>query len=332
MKNRYVGSHRWWLAAAATSLMVSGCSGVQGGAAQEDAANFPSRAVELTVPYNPGGALDLVGRALAAGMEDPLGQPVIVVNKPGGGGVIGAREVLNGPADGYAEVLLNKSQFTISPLVESGSDVLQLDQMKFLAGLTVEEYALVVQADSPYQTLQDLTESAEPITFSHSGNGSGTHYALEVLFKEAGTQATGIPFDGANPSVTALLGGQVTASGGTIAEVMPQIKAGKLRPLATFSETRSEFLPDVSSAREAGYDIVLDQRRIVAAPSGVSDEVAAALITAINTAEETPAYVEFLEANYISQWNADPEETREHLEEDAAAVRKKTEELGVKLQ
>ncbi|GER23293.1 ABC transporter substrate-binding protein [Zafaria cholistanensis] len=324
------GSRRGLAAAAgvAALLALTGCGGVQGGDKAEDPSKYPSRAIELTVPYDPGGSTDLIARALAQGLDEPLGEPVVVANKPGGGGVLGAREVLGTSGNGYSIVTLSQSQFSISPLVESDSNLLDLEEMRVLAGLTTEEYALVVPADSPYASLQDLL-TADKVSFSHSGVGTGTHYALEVLFKDAEVQANGVPFDGSNPSLTALLGGQVDVSAGNIAEVMPQIKAGKIKPLATFSAERSEFLPDVPTATEAGYDIVLDQRRFIAAPAGLSDEVADKLQTAIGEAESQQAYKDFLEKNYIAYWGADPEATKQQLKEATEAIATKTQELGI---
>lgn len=315
--------------AVALALPLSACSGVQGGDAADASGDFPSRAVELTVPYNPGGSSDLIARAIAQDIQPTLGQPMVVVNKPGGGGVVGAREALGAAPNGYSIAELSKSQFTISPLVESEGNFLDLEEMRIIAGLTTEEYALVVNADSDFETLEDLLETDEKVTFGHSGVGTGTHYSLEVLFREAGVDANDVPFDGSSPSITALMGNQVDVSAGNIAEVMSQIESGALRPLATFSAERSEFLPDVPTAAESGYDIVLDQRRIIAAPLDTSDEIAQVLEDAIGSVEETDSYQSFLEDNYIAFWGADPTETKEHLIEDRDATKAKTEDLGI---
>lgn len=329
-QNIRVGSRRGLVAVVgvAALLAASGCAGVQGGNSAEDSGEFPSRAVALTVPYNPGGSSDLIARALAQGLDKPLGQPVVVENKPGGGGVVGAREVLNASGNGYSIVELSQSQFSISPLVESENNLLDLEDMRLIAGLTTEEYALVVPVDSPYDSLEDLLQ-ADKVTFSHSGVGTGTHYALEVLFEEAGVNGNGVPFDGSSPSLTALIGGQVEVSAGNIAEVMPQIKGGKLKALATFSAERSEFLPEVPTATESGYDIVLDQRRVIAAPAAMSDEVAGILEEAIDQAEEQQDYQDFLKDNYIAYWGADADATKEQLLAASDEIAAKTKKLGI---
>ena len=310
-------------------ISVSACSGVQGGDAAEAEGKFPSRAVELTVPYDAGGSSDLIARALAQDIQAELGQPMVVVNKPGGGGVVGARDALGAAPNGYSIAELSKSQFTISPLVESEDNVLDLNQLRIVAGLTTEEYALVVNADSEYETLDDLLKTDKKLTFGHSGVGTGTHFAQEVLFSSAGIEANDVPFDGSSPSITALLGDQVDVSAGNIAEVMSQIEAGKLRPLATFSAERSEFLPDVPTAEEAGYDIVLDQRRFIAAPADTPDEIVNALDDSFDAIEESQEYKEFLDDNYIAFWGADAEETKQHLEDERAAIETATKDLGI---
>jgi tripartite-type tricarboxylate transporter receptor subunit TctC len=308
---------------------MAGCGGVQGVSSGAGLKDFPSRSVELTVPYAPGGSTDLISRSLADSLKETLGQSVVVLNKPGGGGVVGARQALGSSADGHSLVTLSKSQFTVSPLIDAEENRLDLEQLQLVSGLTTEEYALVVNVDSPYQSLKDLLASGTDLKFGFSGVGTGTHYLQEVLFKQAGVNATGVPFDGSSAAITALLGNHVNVGGGNIAEVMSQVKAGKLRPLAVFSPERSKFLPEVPTAKELGYDLVLDQRRIIAAPKDVPEDVVKTLAEAIHKAEESKEYQDFLAANYVAYWGANASDTKAHLEQERKVLADKTQELQI---
>ncbi|MEV0806638.1 tripartite tricarboxylate transporter substrate binding protein [Micromonospora sp. NPDC050200] len=313
--------------AALAVLPVAACNGVQGG---KDAAgsDYPSRAVQFTVPFSPGGSGDLISRAVAKAAEKPLGQSVVVTNKPGANGAVGGKEVLASTPDGYNIALLVKSLFAITPLAVKDPTAIQPDKMKIITTLTQEDYVLVVNAASPYKTLDDLLK-APSVRYATTGVGTGAQLSQALLFKAANVKATDVPFDGGAPATTALLGKQVEALSGSLAETMPQIKAGKLRPLAIFSEKRSAFLPDVPTAQEKGFDVVVDQRRFIVAPPGLPDAVATKLTDAFAEARKDAAYDTFLTDNYMERWEVSDQEARQHLTDAAKEYADLTSKFGL---
>jgi tripartite-type tricarboxylate transporter receptor subunit TctC len=314
-------SGRKLVAAVAALVLSAGCAGVQGG---KDAA-YPARAVQFTVPFPPGGSTDLIGRAVARAAEKPIGQPLPVTNKPGANGAIGGKEVLATPPDGYNVALLVKSLFAITPLAVEDPTAIQLDKLAIVSTLTSEDYVLVVNANSSYKSLEDLLK-APSVRYATTGVGTGAQLSQALLFKASGVHATDVPFDGGAPAVSALLGEQVDALAGSLAESMQHIKAGKLRPLAVFAAQRSEFLPDVPTVKEKGYDVVVDQRRFLVAPTGLPEAVAKKLADGFAEARKDAAYGKFLEDNFIERWEVSEQEARDHLkaaaEEYAALTRK----------
>jgi tripartite-type tricarboxylate transporter receptor subunit TctC len=224
------------------------------------------------VPFPPGGSTDLIGRAVAQAIEAPLGQTMVVVNREGAAGAVGTREVAGDRADGYRLVFPPSSLFTITPQTVQDPDTISLDDLTIITGLTVENIVLIANTDSPYQTLDDLLEagrSGQTINYGHSGVGIGTYLAQRVFFAQAGINATDVPFDGGGPSVTALVGNQVDIGASQIAESIEQVEAGELRHLGIFTPERNEFLPDVPTMREQGFDIEVDQVRFIAGPPGL---------------------------------------------------------------
>jgi tripartite-type tricarboxylate transporter receptor subunit TctC len=275
--------------------------------------DYPSKPIELTAPSSPGGSTDLISRALAKSAEEPFGQSVVVVNRDGANGAVGGKEVLSSEPDGYKMVLLPQSLFAISPLIEDDADAIDLADMQYLAGVSIEDYVLSVPASSPVKTLDDLV-AQDSVTFGTTGAGTGSQLAQALLFATAEVEASDVPFDGGSELVTALLGDQVDVGANQIAEAASQIKAGKLRAIAVFSAERLESMPDVKTAKEQGYDIVVNQRRWLAAPKDVPEDVLTKMRESVASAMDDPAFATFLKDNYISRWNVEPDEVESEVE------------------
>ncbi|GAA1663829.1 tripartite tricarboxylate transporter substrate binding protein [Glycomyces endophyticus] len=315
--------------AATPVVALTACNGVQGGA-DAAAADFPTRAVDFWVPFDPGGSGDLVSRALAKAAEETLGESLPVTNKPGANGAVGLKELLAGDADGYTISLAVKSLFAITPLAVEDPDAVVIEDFRIITTLTNEAYVLVVHADSAYETLDDLL-AAPSVNYATTGVGTGSQLSAQLLFVGAGVDAIDVPFDGGASAVTALLGQEVDAVSASLAETMPQIEAGELRPIAVFSEERSPFLNDVPTAVEAGYDVVVDQRRFIVAPAAVDDEVAGVLSLAFEEAKESAEYGQFLQDNFMDRWEVDNLEAKTHLSEAAAQYAALAEDAGLQL-
>lgn len=237
------------LAASSIALVAALASG--GALAQA----FPTKPISLVVPFPPGGTTDVLARALAERLGPVLGQPVIVENKPGAGATIGADYVAKAKADGHV-LLVGAVHHTIASSVFKK---LPYDFQKDLAPITtiaLVPNVLVVNANTPAKSVNELVAllKAKPDQASYGSNGNGTaQHLIGTQFQGmTGTKAAHIPYKGSGPLATDLLGGQILMSFDTITPVLPHIKAGKLRPLAVTTASRSSALPEVPTLSEAG--------------------------------------------------------------------------------
>ena len=220
---------------------------------------FPSRPITLVAPFPPGGIADLTGRPLAAAMEKVLKNPVAVVNRQGAAGAVGMQSVAVSKPDGYT-LLVALSSISIIPEADKlfgRQPAYTVDQFAPIALLSADPTVLVVRTESPWKTAKEFIEDAKKrpgqIAFSSSGVYGTLHMAMELLSQAAGIKLRHVPFGGGGPAVTALLGGHVDALASGPAAVLPQIKAGKLRPLAGWGAERIGALPDVPTFKELGY-------------------------------------------------------------------------------
>jgi tripartite-type tricarboxylate transporter receptor subunit TctC len=246
---------RLLLSVLAVFALVAG-AGVQPAIAQEP---YPSRPISLVVPFPPGGVADLTARPVAAAMEKALKQPVGVVNKTGAAGAVGMQFVATSKPDGYT-LLLALSSISIIPEADKlfgRPPAFTVDQFAPVALISADPTILVVRAESPWKTAKEFIEDAKKrpnqISFSSSGIYGTLHMAMELLSHGAGIKLRHVPYGGAGPALTALLGGHVDALASGPSVVLPQIKAGKLRALAGWGDKRVAALPDLPTFKELGY-------------------------------------------------------------------------------
>lgn len=273
-----------------------------GGLAQ--AASWPERPITLLVPFPPGGSTDSVARALAPKLQERLGQTVLVDNKPGATGTIGAGLVKRAAPDGHTLLLASLGPFVIAPhLIKA----LPYDALKDLEPITVAVQApnvLVVPAASPLKSVADLVAATRKapgrMSFASSGNGSSDHLTLELFWQQSGSSGIHVPYKGGAPAIQDLLGGQVEASFQNVNAVLAHLQAGKLRALAVTGAQRSPVLPQVPTLAEAGVaGVEVQSWQAVAAPRGLPPEVKAQLHAALMAALQDPAIRQrFLEAGF----------------------------------
>jgi tripartite-type tricarboxylate transporter receptor subunit TctC len=240
------------------TLVLIALLGIPGGgvAAQEA---YPNRAITIVAPFPPGGVADLTARPVAAALEKILKTPVAVVNKTGAAGAVGMQYVATSKPDGYM-LLLALSSISIIPEADKlfgRPPAFTVDQFEPIALISADPTILVVRAESPWKTAQDFIEDArkrpDQVSYSSSGIYGTLHMAMELLQQAAGIKLRHVPFPGGGPAVTALLGGHVDALASGPSVVLPQIKAGKLRPLAGWGDQRIAALPEVPTFKELGY-------------------------------------------------------------------------------
>jgi tripartite-type tricarboxylate transporter receptor subunit TctC len=253
---------------------------------------FPTKEVSIIIPYAPGGATDLVFRALAASTQKHLGKAVVVINKAGGGGTVGVVEAQRAKPDGYTLVT------AITPLTILPHQVkttFTYRDFEPILNVVQDPVMFQVRAEAPWKTLQEFLDYAKKnpglITVGNSGAGGGVHLIALAFEKAAGVKLNHIPFAGGGPSVTALLGGHINAVSVSPPEGIPQVKAGKLRIMALFSERRMSDFPNVPTVREQGVDFALGQWRGLAAPKGTPPEAIRILHDAFKKGMEDPAFI-----------------------------------------
>ena len=256
------------------------------------AAEFPTKEVQIIIPYAAGGATDLVFRALAASTSKYLGKAVVVVNKPGGAGAVGVTEAMQARPDGYTLVTAI-TPLTILP--HQTKTAFTYRDFEPILNVVQDPAMLQVRADSPWKTLREFLDYAKKnpgmITVGNSGAGGGVHLIALAFEKAAGVTFNHIPFAGGGPSVTALLGGHIHAVSVSPPEGIPHVKAGKLRIIALFSEKRMADFPDVPTVREQGVNFTMGQWRGLAAPKGTPPDVSKKLHDAFKQGMADPAFV-----------------------------------------
>jgi tripartite-type tricarboxylate transporter receptor subunit TctC len=219
---------------------------------------YPSKPITMIVPFPPGGVADAVARPLAEALGRELKQTVVIENRGGAGGALGIGQAARAPADGYT-LLLSLSSISMLPEADrllERRPAYQIDQFRPIARVTADPTVLVVRAEAPWKTLEDFLAEAKSkpkhFNYGSSGNYGTMHVPMAQLEKAAGIQMTHIPYTGAGPAVTALLGGQVDVLASGPASVVQHIRAGKLRALAHWGDKPLASLPGVPSLRERG--------------------------------------------------------------------------------
>ena len=258
---------------------------------------YPSRPITIVAPFPPGGVADLTARPVAAALERVLKNPVGVVNKTGAAGAVGMQYVATSKPDGYT-LLLALSSISIIPEADKlfgRQPAFTVDQFAPLALISADPTILVVPADKPWKTAKDFIEDAKKrpgqISFSSSGVYGTLHMAMELLSHAAGIKLRHVPYAGAGPALTAILGGHVDALASGPAVVLPHIKSGKLRPLAGWGDRRVAALPEVPTFKELGYaDAEFYIWAGVFAPKGTPEAALAKLRQALRQAVEDPEF------------------------------------------
>ncbi len=325
------------LAAGVSATLVAGCTSAAqpGGAPQPGApaANFPTKPIEMIVPYPPGGATDVLCRTLADAMGEPIGQKVLVVNKAGAGGVTGSAEVAKARADGhtilcsangvYLQTALRKVPFTMDDFVAVGA-------------IGRQAQVVVASPNSGISSIADLKAKGSAVKYATSGSGNLQHLLQAATYSQLGVEAIEVPFDGAAPALQALLGNQVDLALLDASSVLPQLGSG-IKPLLILSSEEKAIaeLGDVPMAKAEGVN--LDPGVIpmwgVTAPSKVSPEVLTILRDAMAEAKKSEALTTAMATHKVDLDAAtDPAQWYEEARATAATAKDAFAKAGVKLE
>ena len=270
------------LATLATLVTLAACLAV-GGIAHAQPVKFPSKPIRLIAPFAPGGALDLIARTAAQVMSEQLGQPVVVENKPGAAGAIGAEFVAKAPADGYTLLLGATTTHGINPVLQK----LPYDALKDFAPVSLVAtipHVIVVNPQLPVNTIQEFIRYAKAhpgLNYGSAGTGSPHHLAGEMMKMLAGVEVTHVPYKGSGPAMADLIAGQIQFMSIEYTAAVGNIKGGKLRALAVATAQRVPGidLPTLAEAGLPGFEVTAWYA--IYAPAGTPPEIVAALQGAI---------------------------------------------------
>jgi len=268
------------------------------------AQTFPSKPIELVVPYPAGGGTDVLARAFSIAATEHFPEPLIVVNKPGAAGAIGWAEVLNGKDPGYKVALL-ATDLMVQP--NMGYTKITYQDFTPIARLNYDPAAITVRADAPWKTVDEFIAAAKSGEFriGNGGNGSTWHLAAAAVQEKTGAKFNHIPFAGANPAALSLLGGHIEAITVSAAEVSNYVAAGKLRVLAVMSDARIKGFEDVPTLKERGLDIEVGTWRGLGVPKGTPPETVAILRAATAKTMQEPSIRETLDKQNMGYAYAD---------------------------
>ena len=263
-------------------------------AAAEKDASYPKGPVSIIVPYGAGGGTDAVGRALADAAKAAFPAGIAVENRTGGGGSVGMSYGMNAKPDGQIITMITVELVTL-PHAGTGGDI-SMDKFKPIMMVNSAYSAVTVPYDSPYNSLDDLLKAAKTkdIQIGNSGIGAIWHLAATALAQEAGGNFTHVPFDGAAPAITSLLGNHIDAVTVSYAEVVAQVQARKLKTLAVLAPNRLPAAPDVPTAKELGYNVSVGTWRGLAVPLGTPDTTVAFLEKTFTDAANSEAFKTFM--------------------------------------
>ncbi|MFC4278301.1 Bug family tripartite tricarboxylate transporter substrate binding protein [Achromobacter aloeverae] len=297
------------------------------------AETFPQRPVTIVVPFTPGGAVDIVARAVAAGLGEKWSQSVVVENKPGGGGAIGIQYVTRAKADGYTLLLGSVGPVTVNPsLGPVGYDV-----AKDLAPIVLLAKTPAVLVTLPSTPVHDGAQfvkwaKSKPsgLNYGSAGTGNITHLVSEYFLSSAGLTANHIPYKGSAPAITDMLGGRLDFMFDVVPTAQPLIKSGKYRALAVTTIKRSDVLPDVPTLDELGYKgFDVSSWFSLMAPAGTPANVIAQINAAVNDVLRSNAARERLSAIGAYSAGGTPEQLGQFVASETQRWSKLIEDRGI---
>lgn len=290
--------------------------GASGALAQE----WPSRPIELIVPFAPGGGTDLLARALADELSQEFKVPVQVVNRAGGGGVVGFEDLKTAKPDGYTLGILTAQLITANL---RGVMATSYKDFAPVAMLTIDYAGVAVRADAQWNTLGDFLDYAKAnpnsLTVGNGSQGGSFHMLARNLEEASGVKFKHIPFDGGPAAIVQLLGGHIDSAVNGLTETLPYIQSGQLRMLAVAGNKRAADLPDVPTSAELGYPLDIATWRGVGMPKGTPEDIVTKVSAAVEKAVKTDKFlesmkkiganVEYMDPAGLSEYLAKQEET-----------------------
>jgi len=298
--------------------------------------SFPVKPLRIVVPFSAGGPTDITARFIAPRMTELLGQSIVIDNRAGATGIIGAELVAKSPPDGYTLLMATASVVAINMVTYSKLPYDTLRDFQPLTPIMTTATILVVHPSVPARSLKDLVALAKArpgqITMASAGTGGTLHLPIEMLMKSAGIKMTHVPYKGAAPAVIDVVAGQVSGMFVDLPVISPHVKAGKVRALAMASPQRSVYFPDVPTTKEAGYsNVELQNYYALFLPARTPQEIVGKLHDAAVKTVNTPGVREKLVGSGADPLTMTPEEFTRFLRADIEMWGKVVKAAGVKV-
>ena len=299
------------------------------------AQSWPSRPIKVVVGFPPGQATDVIARLMAAKLAESLGQPVVVENRPGKGGSLGAEAVAKSPPDGYTLLVSATAplatNFNLYPSVgyNPATDFAPISLMAWLP------FVLIVNPSVPANTLAELIAYAKTrpgaLSYASSGNGTTAHLTMEMLKKAAGIDILHVPYKGGVAALSDVMAGQLQMGWDTALFVLPHVKAGKVRAIATASPTRSPLMPDIPAAAETVPGFSSGAWLGLVAPAGTPRDIVNRLNAELHKLMKTPELAEKLAGLGSEVLLSTPDEFHEHIRRELVKWGKAVKDSGTRL-
>jgi tripartite-type tricarboxylate transporter receptor subunit TctC len=315
--------------ALALCAALAGATGAQ--------AAYPDRPVKVIVPFAAGGGADIVARLVFKGVSEQLGQPFIIDNRGGAGGIIGADAVAKAEPDGYTLLLGQSGPNAINPSVYSKLPYDARKDFAAITQLTSYPYVVAVKKQLPVGTLKELIEYARQrpgtVTVSTAGQGSSAHLAVELFMRQANVALVPVPYKGAGPALLDVVGGVVDMTFGDAASASKQAQAGNVKAVAVTGARRSPLLPDVPTVAEAGVPgYEASAWHGVLAPRGTPEPIIQTLWAAIGKVLADPALKQRLAQDGIETVGSTPQDFDRSLQAEIEKWHKVVDDAGIKLE
>ena len=318
------------IAVAATAVAIALAAGHS--SAQKKDSKYPTKPIRLIVPFAPGGGTDIVARAMAQKLTEALGQAVVVDNRAGGGGTIGAETVVRATPDGYTLAMVSGSYAANAAIFKLPYD--PINDITPIALIGETGFMVALHPSVPAKSIKELIalSKAKPnsLNFASTGTGGITHLATELFDLMADIKMTHVPYKGTGPALTDLLGGQIQLMFGALPALVPQSKSGKLRGIAVTTAKRVGAVPDMPTVGETvpGYEAVLWYAAW--GPKNLPKEIVTRLNTEIAKAIKTPIMQERMAAEGLDPAGGAPQQLSDILNREVPKWRKVVKEANVK--
>jgi tripartite-type tricarboxylate transporter receptor subunit TctC len=317
-------------------LAAAMLAGVCTAAAANAEAAYPDRPITLVVPAPPGGGVDTVGRVLAQQLSLQLNVSVIIENKTGAGGVVGARYVKQAKPDGYT-LLLNANHQIVNPMIRPSAGYDGIKDFDAISIVGRVPLGVVVSSKAPYKSIGELFAAAKAhpgeISWANSSTGTAGHLGVELLRSRSGTETTLINYNGGAPALTAVMGGQVTAMVEPLTSVLPHVPSGKIRVIAVTSAQRVPQLPDVPTVAESGLPgFEMNSWYAVWAPRDTPMAIRKKVADAVNAAVHSKMFKERMEASAYQAEGSNPEQATAFEIEQAKGYQALVDKVKIKVE